>query len=177
MSLQQALAFTLPEEGGFVDNPNDDGGATDHGITQHVYDGYRAVKGLSLQSVAAITDAEVQDVYEKLYWIPGHCAELAVALGVCHLDWCVNHGVRGAIQTLQHVLGFPDAQCDGLFGPATRAALEGKDPRELVNAYTQARAEWYRAFVVAKPQEAEFLDGWISRDFKLQGYALSLPTT
>lgn len=174
MSLDQALAFTLPEEGGFVDNPNDDGGATDHGVTQHVYDGYRAVKGLPIQSVALITDAEVRDIYEKLYWIPGHCGELPVALGVCHFDWCVNHGVRGAVETLQRILGFPLGQVDGVFGPHTREALEGQNPRHLVDAYTQARALWYRDHVAEKPSQAEFLNGWLNRDFKLQGYALSL---
>ena len=174
MSFQQGLAFTLPEEAGYVDNPDDDGGATDHGITQHVYDGYRAVKGLPIQSVALITDAEVQDIYDKIYWVPGHCAELPTALGVCHFDWCVNHGVHGAIETLQQVIGIPKEDVDGIFGPQTRAALEGKDPRALVVAYVQARAGWYRHRVVEKPSQAEFLDGWLDRDFKLQGYALSL---
>jgi len=174
MSFAQGLAFTLPTEGGFVDNPNDDGGATDHGITQHVYDGYRAVKGLPIQSVSLISDQEVDDIYEKIYWIPGHAGELSLALGVCHFDWCVNHGVKGAIMTLQQVLGFDTTKVDGVFGPATRTALEGKADKDLVTAYTQARAEWYRAFVARKPQEAEFLDGWIARDFRLQSYALGL---
>jgi lysozyme family protein len=171
MSLTQALAFTLPEEGGFVDNPNDDGGATDHGITQHVYDGWRAVKGLPIQSVALITDAEVTDIYEKLYWIPGHCGELSPALGVVHFDWCVNHGVGGAIKTLQRVLGI---SADGVFGGQTRTALEGRADKDLVNEYTQIRADWYNAFVLARPAEAQFRDGWIARDFKLQSYALGL---
>ena len=95
MSLTQALAFTLPAEGGYVDNPDDDGGATDHGVTQHVYDFYRAAKGLPVQSVAQITDAEVHDIYQTKYWIAGHCGELGDALGVCHFDWCVNHGEIG----------------------------------------------------------------------------------
>lgn len=174
MSFPQALAFTLPEEGGFVDNPNDDGGATDHGVTQHVYDGYRAVKGLPIQSVALITDAEVADVYEKLYWIPSHAGELGAALGVCHFDWAVNHGVKGSIMTLQRVMGFNQDDADGIFGPKTRLGLESFSERDLVTAYIQARSDWYRARVLARPDQQGFLDGWLNRDFKLQGYALSL---
>lgn len=169
-----ALAFTLPTEGGYVDNPDDDGGATDHGITQHVYDAYRAAKGLPLQSVALISSVEVNDVYETRYWIPGHCAELPQALGICHFDWCVNHGAPGAIKTLQQVLG---VDADGVFGPATRAALEGKDTRQVVVAYTQRRAQWYRDDVTRRPSQGQFLNGWLNRDFKLENYALGQPTS
>lgn len=170
------MAFTLPTEGGFVDNPDDDGGATDHGITQHVYDRYRALKGLPLQSVASIGTVEVDDIYEKWYWLPSHAGELGVAIGVCHFDWSVNHGVKGAIVTLQQTLGFGKSDRDGIFGPATRTALEAWDERKLVTAYTTARADWYHAFVMVRPEETQFLDGWLARDFKLQSYALSLLT-
>lgn len=171
MSFEQALSFTLPEEGGYVDNPDDDGGATDHGITQHTYDFYRGAKGLPTQSVANITSAEVNDIYQTKYWVPGHCAELPAALGIVHFDWCVNHGVPGAIKTLQQVLGVTD---DGIFGPATRAALEGKDTRQLVSAYDQTRAAWYAADVKLRPSQAKFYDGWIARDFKLNNWALGV---
>ena len=50
------LAFVLQAEGGFVDNPADPGGATMHGVTQAVYDAYRAKLGLDPRSVALIAD-------------------------------------------------------------------------------------------------------------------------
>jgi lysozyme family protein len=171
MSFEQALSFTLPEEGGFVDNPDDDGGATDHGITQHVYDFYRGAKGEPTQSVALISSAEVEDIYQTKYWVPGHCAELPAALGIVHFDWCVNHGVGGAIKTLQGVLG---VTADGVFGPATRAALEGKDTRQLVSAYGAARGAWYTEFVKLRPEESQFYNGWTARDFKLTNWALGV---
>ena len=36
--LQTALQFTLREEAGYVNNPRDHGGPTNHGITQTTYD-------------------------------------------------------------------------------------------------------------------------------------------
>lgn len=174
MSFEQALSFTLREEGGFVNNPDDDGGATDHGVTQAVYDAYRAAQRQPAQSVALISDAEMEDVYETRYWVPGHCAELPAALGIVHFDWCVNHGPTGAIKTLQEVLGLKEGDVDGVFGPVTRAALEGQDTKKLVVAYSHARAAWYSAFAQARPAEAQFLAGWLARDFRIQSWALGV---
>lgn len=95
MAFDQALAFTLREEGGYVANPLDHGGATCRGITQRTYDTYRQRKQLAPNPVAEIQGPEVRDIYRTLYWEPARCDELPAALGVCHFDWAVNHGVAG----------------------------------------------------------------------------------
>ena len=171
MSIQQALNFTLPAEGGFVDNVHDAGGATNHGITQATYDRFRNSKGLAPNPVKDISDSEVQTIYEQMYWIPAHCAELPPKLGICHFDWSVNHGVPGAIKTLQDTLGI---KADGIFGVATRTALENVPDEELVGAYLDARRTWYRARVQQKPDQEVFLNGWLNRVDELQKYVDSL---
>jgi hypothetical protein len=46
-----AMPFVLRWEGGFVNHPNDPGGATNKGVTQKVYDGWRTSRGQGTRSV------------------------------------------------------------------------------------------------------------------------------
>jgi lysozyme family protein len=167
----QALAFTLKEEGGFVDNINDHGGATNHGVTQAAYDAWRASHGQPAQSVELITDAETALLYDEDYWTPAHCAELPPAVGIIHFDWCVNHGVRGAIKTLQATVGVAS---DGIFGPATVSAVGAMDVASLVAQYQKFRDAWYYADVQKDPSQQEFEAGWINRVTRLTSYLISL---
>lgn len=146
---EQALAFTLREEGGFVANPLDHGGATCRGVTQGTYDAYRRGRELSLAPVAQIQDPEIQDIYRQMYWEPAQCDALPAALGICHFDWAVNHGVAGAAMTLR--------QC-------------GLDWRR----YEQSRRDWYRARVQAHPDQQVFLKGWLGRVDRLDAYVEGL---
>lgn len=171
MSLAQALAFTLKEEGGFVDDPADHGGATNRGVTQATYATYRHNKGLSLRSVGDIEDHEAADIYQAMYWVPAHCGELEAHLGICHFDWAVNHGVQGAMATLQQSLGVP---ADGVFGPVTRRALDSELPGQVVIRYLELRRRWYRDRAQAEPDQAKFLMGWLGRVERLDSYLENL---
>jgi len=170
MSFDQALTFTLGEEGGLVDDPRDSGGATNRGITQAVYDGWRLGKGLLPRSVKLLADDEVQQIYLERYWLAGHCDALPGALGVVHFDWCVNHGIRGAVATLQEAVG---TAVDGIWGPATAAATARADGGTVAR-YNGLRREWYRKRVIEKPDQAAFLEGWLGRVDRLDRYAEGL---
>ena len=167
MSLQTALAFTLKEEGGFVDHPNDPGGATCQGVTQVVYDKYRLSVHEMNQSVEYISPGEVHDIYFGEYWMPSHCDELSEKLGIAHFDWSVNHGVSQALITLQGVLGVSQ---DGIFGPDTLTAIDAMEENTLISSYLNARRTWYRNRVVAYRSQADFLTGWLNRVDNLQTY-------
>lgn len=171
MSLDLALKFTLQEEGGYVNNPHDSGGATNHGITQATYDSYRDSMKLPRQSVSLITDAEVRTIYDEMYWQPAKCPQLHSPLDVCHFDWTVNHGVPGAIKTLQAALG---VEADGVWGPQSASALAISDPVETVQVYNQLRRAWYRNRVEQKPDQAVFLKGWLARVDRLDAYCETL---
>ena len=166
MSFEEALAFTLGEEGGFVDDPRDRGGATNRGITQATYDAWRKAQGLVPRGVKLLGDDEARRIYQERYWDAGQCDELPVALGIIHFDWCVNHGIRGAIATLQEAVG---VAADGEWGPGTATAVAGADGG-ADGRYEELRRQWYRRRVVEKPDQAAFLQGWLGRVDRLDRY-------
>lgn len=174
VALDVALRFTLSAEGGFVDNPADVGGATNKGITQTVYDHYRVAHGELPQSVALISAPETHGIYASEYWAPARCDLLSLPLAVCHFDWAVNHGVTGAIRTLQTVLAVKE---DGICGPITREAMlecEAEPQMPLIDDYLGLRSDWYRERAIADPSQREFLDGWLHRDGALREYVEGL---
>lgn len=170
MNLEHALAFTLREEGSYVDDPRDGGGATNRGVTQRVYDAWRSQKGFAPRSVRLIGDDEVRRIYQERYWDAGHCGELGAALGIIHFDWCVNHGIRGATATLQAAVG---TGADGDWGPQTAAAVRRADASAGAR-YEELRRAWYRQRVAERPDQAGFLAGWLGRVDRLDRYVEQL---
>lgn len=169
--LALALAFDFPAEGGEVDNPADHGGPTNFGITQRTWDAYCAAIGLPLSSVDDITRDEAAAVYRWGYWGPGHCEELPLKLGICHFDWCVNHGVYGAAFTLQAALGVAQ---DGIIGPITLTAAAKCDVWPTVTKYLALREDWYQQDVAQNPSQQVFLYGWLNRVDNLRDYLETL---
>jgi len=142
--LADALAFTLPWEGGYVNDPDDPGGATNKGITQAVYDAWQEEHGLSHVPVKLIPDATVAAIYERKYWTPcGH--GLPAPLDMVAFDTAVNCGVARCQEWLAngwHPTG---------------------DTKAAARNLCDARENHYRGLVARKPVMAKFLKGWLNR--------------
>jgi len=165
--LEEALKFTLRWEGGYVNHPADRGGETNKGVTTATYRDYRRQRGLPMQSVRFITDAEVRDIYENLYWKPAQCPLMQRPLAIAHFDTAINFGVGGSTLFLQQLL---TVSVDRVFGPQTRAALLRTNHREIALRYSQLRIDYRYRRVNQDPSQGVFLPGWLNRDNDLQRY-------
>ena len=157
---EKSLPFVLRWEGGFVDHPDDPGGRTNKGVTQKVYDKWRAGQGLESRDVKLIEDSEVEAIYESGYWIPPRCDVLHDELDLVQFDTAVNMGVGRAVRFLQTAL---DCGVDGDFGPKTEQAARGCDLGSTIIAYCDAREAFYRRLAERKPRLNVFLKGWMNR--------------
>lgn len=156
-----ALPFVLRWEGGFVDHPKDPGGRTNKGITQAVYNNWRTGQGLSPDAdVKAITDSDVQAIYEGNYWLRSRCDVLADPLPLVQFDTAVNMGVGRAVRLLQAAVG---CYVDGAFGSGTLKAVGSCDRATAVVRYCDGRESFYRRLAEQKPDLAVFLKGWLNR--------------
>ncbi len=87
------VAFVRKQEGGNTDTPGDRGGRTGRGgITHTTYDAYRASKGLPLQDVFKISDAEIAEIYATNYWNPIYGDRLPAGQDLALFDYSINSG-------------------------------------------------------------------------------------
>lgn len=156
----ESLPFVLRWEGGYVNHPNDPGGATNKGVTQKVYDAWRIKQGLATQDVRQISDDEVHALYESGYWLPPRCDKLDSPLDTVQFDTAVNMGVGRAARFLQKAVG---AQVDGAIGPGTLQCVANCDLGDTLANYCNVREQYYRGLVEANPKLGVFLKGWLNR--------------
>lgn len=155
-----SLQFILRWEGGFVDNPNDPGGRTNRGVTQKVFNAWLASMGKPQRDVKTITDAEVNSIYQKQYWLPPRCDVLQEKLDLVQFDTAVNMGVNRAVRILQTALA---CSSDGNFGPGTLKAAQSCDASDTTAAYCQQRENIYLGLIQKNPKLAVFKKGWLNR--------------
>lgn len=117
----EALSRLLVHEGGLVNHPADPGGLTNKGITQRVYDAYRARKGQPPWNVREITPDEVEEIYRLQYWSKVQGDKLPAGVDYVVFDGAVNSGPAQSVKWLQRALGVSD---DGVIGEVTLDAVE-----------------------------------------------------
>jgi lysozyme family protein len=171
-AFDEALAFALRWEGGYVNHPADPGGATNRGVTQATYDRYRSNHDLPTQSVKLLTSDEVHDLYLSLYWTPARCADLPWPVSAAQLDAAVNAGPKQATRLLQRAAGATD---DGVLGPNTLKAIAALPPRDLALRCCVERQKFYVALVNRRPSLGVFLNGWTNRVNALRDLILGVP--
>lgn len=164
---ERALKFVLRHEGGYVNDPQDRGGATNYGITQAAYDEWSRAKGVASRPVQNITDVEVKAIYEERYWRPANCHEMCWPLNASVFDAAVQHGVQRAIKFLQKQLGVTQ---DGIIGPQTRRTFCKRDQRALAYALITDREAFYGQIVHDTPGMKKFAAGWDNRLVDLGPY-------
>lgn len=164
-----AVDFTLRQEGVLSDNPNDRGGLTKFGITSATWTAYLkkvTTPGLP-KSVANITVDQAIEVYHSEFWR----GDLPRELQMAYFDFAVNSGPGTAAKYLQAVLGVAQ---DGAIGPLTlgkMAALQGPALRKLRNDYVTARIVFLADAVQHRAADVTFIEGWMRRVTKLYDFA------
>lgn len=158
-NISLALRHVLAHEGGFVNHPKDPGGATNRGVTQKVYDAYRARQGQPTRSVRAITASEIADIYERQYWDAIRGDDLPSGLDYAVFDYAVNSGPRRAAMDLQRELGFAGKDVDGIIGQITLAAITKVDVFDLIERLCARRMR----FLKGLRHWSTFGRGWTRR--------------
>ncbi|GAW35131.1 putative Peptidoglycan domain protein [Roseovarius sp. A-2] len=177
-SIEQIAEEIVAREGGFVNDPDDPGGATNFGVTIHTMrrlgldldrDGdvdVGDVRGLSRGQAVAI-------FIDHFYRRPG-IAGLPEALRASVFDMYVNAGAN-AVKILQRLLREMGeaVDVDGIIGPQTQAAAARAAhaaPDHIADAYGIARRNYYFALADARPTSRKFArtrsggkGGWIRR--------------
>lgn len=154
----------LKWEGGWANDPDDLGGATNRGVTFKTYKLYRQQRGLAVPSIGdlrRLTDEEFTDILKMMYWNPckgDFIVNQSVANAI--VDWAWNSGVKTAVKEVQKILG---VKVDGIIGSVTLAALNSRSPLPLFGQIRKARIDYFHSIVEARPANGKFLRGWLNR--------------
>lgn len=177
-TVQQIAEEIVTREGGFVDDPDDPGGATKFGVTIHT------LRRLGLDitgdgivdrsDVAALGRGQAVEIFVRHYFDRPRLALVPQALQPSLFDMYVNAGSAAVrlLQTLLCEMGF-DVGVDGTMGPQTARAAHlaaDPDPIALRDAYGVARRNYYFRLADRRPASRKYArtragtkGGWIRR--------------
>jgi lysozyme family protein len=176
--VNQIAEEIVAREGGYVNDPDDPGGATNFGVTIHTMrrlgldldrDGH-----VTEQDVRALSREQAVAIFINHYFEGPRIRELPAALHATVFDMYVNAGAN-AVRILQRLLQDMriDVAVDGVIGPQTIAAAQQGMAAALdhfVDAYGIARRNYYYALADGRPASRKYarrLDGgkggWITR--------------
>lgn len=177
-SVQDIAREIVAREGGYVNDPADPGGATNHGVTL----GTLRRLGLDLTGDGRVTEADVrrlsraeaERIFVEHFFRRPRIADLPEVLQASVFDMYVNAGAN-AVKVLQRLLNEMggDLVVDGVIGPMTVAAAHRAARRDavlLADAYGIARRNYYYALADARPASRKYAcrrdggkGGWITR--------------
>ena len=159
------LAFTLTAEGGFSDNSDDPGGATNFGITLRTLQSFQ--HGATVDDLRAITQETVSTIYRREYWAVMGCDNLPSGPDLMIFDFGCNAGPARSVGFLQVVAG---VRRDGIDGAITRAAITKMSPTAVIAKLSGLQRAYYQAL----PDFDDFGDGWLARTERRVAAALRL---
>ena len=189
-SVQQIAEEIVAREGGYVNDPDDPGGATNFGVTIHTM---RRL-GLDLDGdgdvdagdVRRLTREQAVAIMVQHYFHRPRISELPEAIQPSVFDMYVNAGAN-AVKILQRLLCDMrlTVDVDGVIGPQTVGAAERAQsaaPDHFADAYGIARRNYYYALADRRPSSRKYArrrdggkGGWILRaeEFISPSYHLS----
>lgn len=172
-AFEAAWSETGRAEGGYVNNLNDSGGATNHGITEQVAraHGFKGdMRDLSKERATQIAKAQYWDVM-RLDDVAALSEPIAremfdagflsgAATAVAWLQRCLNVGNRQQFD-------YPDILADGLMGALSIAALKaflnkrGRDGETaLLNALNGLQSAHFTTLAERRAKDESFWFGW-----------------
>lgn len=170
-NFEQCLEWLLEHEGGYVDHPQDPGGATKYGVTI----GTMRSLGMDIDGdgdvdkmdVRLLDHDDVAPVYKSKYWDKVRGDDLPSGVDWAVFDWAVNSGPSRAAKALQRAVG---ATRDGVIGPKTLALVASANLMEVVHHVYEERQRFYENL----RGYPTFGRGWSRRNLETRDQALQL---
>ena len=165
-NFEKALAYVLANEGGYSNDPDDHGGATNFGITQKTLDEFRqmGIGSAFPMDVKYLLVHQAGIIYQARYWFFEQIQDDRVATKA--FDMAVNLGPTKAIKLLQVSANAvnPDSHLDidGKMGPLTVKAINGSIPSDFLEDLVSELANFYISL-----NQPKFTKGWLNRAAKL----------
>lgn len=154
----------LKWEGGYVNDADDLGGATNKGVCFRTYKLYRSRKGLpqpTIEDLKNISDAEFTDILKSMYWDACRADRIeSQSVANAIVDWGWHSGTITAAKEVQKLLG---VTADGIIGNVTLGEINSRSPLPLFCAIQEVRKAYIDKICISRPANRKFIKGWFSR--------------
>lgn len=155
MTFDEAIDIVLQWEGGYVNHPDDPGGATKYGITKRDYPDI---------DIALLSRTHAERIYKRDYWDRGRCEAVPVHLRLTYFDMCVHMGHRRAVTIMQSAVNGERTtgaiKEDGILGRITLEAIQTLGADRL----RMGRLKFYGDLLSWRPDTYKaFWKGWSRR--------------
>ncbi|MGV6810682.1 MAG: holin-associated N-acetylmuramidase [Brevirhabdus sp.] len=177
-TVEEIASAIVGREGGYVNDPDDPGGATNFGVTigtmQRLGLDIDRDGDVDVADVKALTRAQAEAIFIQHYYKRPRLHELPKMLRASVFDMYVNAGAN-AVKILQRLVGQMGfaVEVDGVIGPITLAAVRAATqaaPDHIADAYGIARRNYYYDLADRRPPLRKYArrrdggkGGWILR--------------
>lgn len=163
-NVDKLVPFILKWEGGWVNDPDDLGGATNMGVTFATYKAYCRRKGYPApteERLKNLAKEQFTDILKTMYWDACKADNIeSQSVANAIVDWAWHSGTATAVKEVQRVLGVKD---DGVIGNITLSAINSQSPLPLFGKIKQARVAYIERICNARPANNKFKKGWFNR--------------
>ena len=181
-NFDKAIKVILRHEGGYVNNPNDNGANTNHGITIGFLQGWGDLGDfdhdgdVDVQDIKNMTEEQATAIYKKTWWDMykyDRITDLTIATKI--FDFSVNMGASRAHKILQTALNNAfglKLTVDGIIGNTTIAIInavkDGSGEQQLIDAYSDEAWGFYQPLIANNPKFQVFEKGWKYRAYSIK---------
>lgn len=175
---ESCIEYVLPHEGGYSDNPNDPGGATNFGISMKFLKkvNVSTLKRIGIEGAITkdtmknLTIDQAKSLYYSEFWVLAPFDRIMNGMLAQYIfDMSIHHGLDDATLITQRACCAAQkmkdyVRDDALFGKKTLQAVN-QASFMLIPALIAGRTGYMRQLVAVNPKLEVFLDGWLTRAF------------
>lgn len=168
--------FILRWEGGFVNHPNDPGGATNMGVTIGTWKSQGYDKDgdgdIDVADLKKITKEDATNMLKNNYWNRWFADQICnQAVANTLVDWVWLSGANG-IKIPQRMMGLKE---DGIVGYVTLSALKestntSEKAKKFLEQLYKVRYQFINDIIRRNPRLEVFRKGWVNRMKNLEEY-------
>ena len=166
-----AVSQLLEQEGELVDDPYDEGGITNFGISFRFYKSI--IPNANQEDIRVLTRQDAIEIYQKYFWNESRWAEInSQFVANVAFDMHVNMGLAPAIKIMQRSIFSVYGENhkildDGIFGEQTLSFINSTPADLLTIAIRSERAGYYREIALRNPTQQTHLEGWLNRAYRI----------
>lgn len=176
LRFQKLHEFIKRWEGGFVNHPDDPGGATNMGVTIGTLAEWRGAK-VTVEDVRNLSRAEADNIFRANYYSASRCGEMPERMAMVVYNCSVLSGRKRAVEFVQEAFNslglLVDGKplvVDGVLGRMTMSAIRGADPSILAEAFMDRQEDYLRQLDTFPV----FGKGWMNRMAALREFVNTL---